>query len=556
MDKLSNSLINFFTEKRLIIIIIISLLFVLFSHLDVLDLKHEEPRRAIVSIEMLLSGEYVVPHINGAIYYNKPPLFNWYQMAFLKLFNSWEEWAVRVPSVLALLFTGLFHYLFSKKYIGKKAALLSALFFVTSADILFYFSLLGEIDLFYTMLVYLQVVSFFHFHQQKKYWLMFITSYVFVALGVLAKGLPSLAFQAFTLLGWMIYNRQFKMLLGIRHIVGLIVLVIISGSYFYLYSQRNDLGPFLLNLFSESSQRTAGENPMSDTIQHLLSFPLSILKLLMPWVFFGIFLFVKDFRKTIKENPFLSFALTFFIANIPLYWLSPGTKDRYIYMFLPFLLSVIAYFYTTKASVLPKRNKIVESIFLSIFLLVTLGLWTAPYIEQVKIIENIYSLIIPLFIIGSFIVWLYYKRKNQRALIAVLFIVFVRAIFNFVYLPAHLKDPGVYTYQKNTKNMIKITGNESVYFTGRYYTQHASANLMGLGFGEADLKIPPYIPLQLTYYFMLHNKEVVQYERYMEPGKYYFSTLNMIRDQDNYEVLYQFKEKWHNQQAVLVKLKN
>ncbi len=555
MDKKSNSLINFFTEKRLIILIIIGLLFVLFSHLDVLDLKHEEPRRAIVSIEMLLSGEYVVPHINGAIYYNKPPLFNWYQMAFLKLLNSWEEWAVRVPSVLALLFTALIHFFFSRKYIGKKAALLSALFFVTSADILFYFSLLGEIDLFYTMLVYLQVVSFFHFHQQKKYWQMFIVSYIFVALGVLAKGLPSLAFQAFTLLGWLIYNRQFKMLLGIKHIAGLLVLVVISGSYFYLYSQRNDLEPFLLNLFSESSQRTAGENPLSETIAHLFSFPLSIFKLLMPWVFFGAFIFVKGFRKTIKENAFLSFAFTFFIVNIPLYWLSPGTKDRYLYMFLPFLLSIIAYFYVNKSEALPKRKKVVETIFLVLFALITLGLWGAPYIKQVKIIENIYSLIIPLFILGGLIVWLYYKHTTQRALIAVLFLVFVRATYNFVYLPAHVQDPGVYIYQENTKKMIEITGDEPVYFTGRYFTQHASANLLGLDFGEADLKIPPYIPLQLTYYYMLHNHEVVQYERYMEPGKYYFSTLNMIRDQSNYEILYEFKEKWHNQQAVLVRLK-
>ena len=70
---------------------------------------------------------------------------------------------VRLPSILSVFAIAALHYRTSNNYIGKQAALLSALFYVTSADILFYFSLLGEIDLFFDLLVYLKCILIFHF---------------------------------------------------------------------------------------------------------------------------------------------------------------------------------------------------------------------------------------------------------------------------------------------------------------------------------------------------------------------------------------------------------
>ncbi len=41
----------------------------------------EEPRRALVAMEMMYSGDYIHTTIHGAAYYNKPPLFNWLVVA-------------------------------------------------------------------------------------------------------------------------------------------------------------------------------------------------------------------------------------------------------------------------------------------------------------------------------------------------------------------------------------------------------------------------------------------------------------------------------------------
>ncbi len=41
------------------------------------ELEHEEPRRALIARNMIESGDYLVPRYGGAVYLNKPPLYNW-----------------------------------------------------------------------------------------------------------------------------------------------------------------------------------------------------------------------------------------------------------------------------------------------------------------------------------------------------------------------------------------------------------------------------------------------------------------------------------------------
>ena len=55
----------------------------------------EEPRRALIALEMLYSGDYLTPTIMGELYFAKPPLFNWIIIVSAKLFGSFSEMAVR-----------------------------------------------------------------------------------------------------------------------------------------------------------------------------------------------------------------------------------------------------------------------------------------------------------------------------------------------------------------------------------------------------------------------------------------------------------------------------
>ena len=42
----------------------------------------EEPRRAVIAMEIAWSGNYWAPTLFGEWYYNKPPVFNWLLLVF------------------------------------------------------------------------------------------------------------------------------------------------------------------------------------------------------------------------------------------------------------------------------------------------------------------------------------------------------------------------------------------------------------------------------------------------------------------------------------------
>ena len=102
--------------------IVFILLYVLsvFINWSVLPLDGEEPRRAIVSIEMLQSGNYISPTVFGWTYLNKPPVYNWIMSFLMFLFGTREESVVRLPSLVFFTAVGLFSLRVFKKIFSKK----------------------------------------------------------------------------------------------------------------------------------------------------------------------------------------------------------------------------------------------------------------------------------------------------------------------------------------------------------------------------------------------------------------------------------------------------
>lgn len=61
--------------------------------------SRDEARPALVARGMLESGDWLVPHIGGRVYVEKPPLFAW--LVALTSRRGVDEWSLRLPSVLA-----------------------------------------------------------------------------------------------------------------------------------------------------------------------------------------------------------------------------------------------------------------------------------------------------------------------------------------------------------------------------------------------------------------------------------------------------------------------
>lgn len=86
----------------------------------------DEPRYAQAALEMVESGRYLVPVLNGEPRINKPPLLYW-TIALLYRVIGVSETAARLPSACAGLLSVFFTWAFTRRLFNAKAAFLSVI---------------------------------------------------------------------------------------------------------------------------------------------------------------------------------------------------------------------------------------------------------------------------------------------------------------------------------------------------------------------------------------------------------------------------------------------
>ena len=523
--------------------------------LNILPLSFEEPRRGIVALEMMATGNYVVPTINGELYLNKPPVYNWLLIGLFKLTGSYAEWVVRLPTILSLLAIAILNFYFTRKYVNHRVALFSSLFFLTSADIYYYFSLYGEIDMFYTLIVYLQIASIYIFYKKRNFWLLFLISYFLTGLGLLTKGMPSLAFQALTLLGGAITVKEFKRLFSPAHFSGIVLLLVVTGGYFLWYGQYADPLAFVANLVKESTQRTAADKSWWKSIEHLFTFPLLLIRISLPWILFIIPLFFQQNFKKLKTNAWLMYGAIFILANIIIYWLSPGTKNRYLYMFLPFIFNLVSYSLLQINFAFPRFDRFLIWFFGVVIALVTVGLLVLPFIkteetEQLELISLLF--LIP----SAFILYSYIRKPSYRLLLLLFFMVMIRFFFNATVIPyrAQSMAEGKPIKQETEQILEKVKG-ESLYLHAPYRVKDLSLRVPWLVNYEIEFKELLWPPFSLSYYYTAATGEILCHQE-LKSNHLYIAEEKYLPSEERIKVLYQFAAEKRNTQFVVFRLKN
>ncbi|SDM19625.1 4-amino-4-deoxy-L-arabinose transferase [Daejeonella rubra] len=514
-------------QKKLLIALLILIPIAYFLRLNSYQLIFEEPRRALVALEMLLANNWMVPTTNGELYYNKPPLYNWVLIGFFSLLGK-AEWVVRLPSILSLFLTAFIHYRISRQYIGKNAALLSALFYLTSADILFYFSLLGEIDIFYALIVYVQCLLIFHFYQQKKWHWLFICSYLLTAAGVLTKGIPSLFFQAITLLAIFIINKDYKRLFSIWHFAGIAILALSAGGYFYLYSLQHDAGPYLARLFTETFSRTGMESSLLDNFKHFLNFPVQLIKISAPWFLLFFITIGNPWKKILKENPFLTYCLWFCLANGLIYLLSPGTRERYLYMFFPFIYSLLTYSLLEKPAI--DKQKWIKGFYYFLGISVTAGLFGLAIFGMIRQewVVTIACVILGL-ILAAGVYFIKFKKPGEWILAGILIVLIARIGFDLIILPTKKEnDP----YRADALKMSEIIGNEDVYLIGPPEPKTDNVQFAGIHFTSYSRNEPTYMAFQTSFYLSRYTGKILKYTQGREKEGFYIGPDQVRTDRD------------------------
>ena len=165
-----------------------------------------EARYGEIARIMLETGNWLTPQFDYSIpFWGKPPLHTWasaYSAALLGL----SEFSLRLPHLIASVFILLSIYVLSKEFnLNKRSAVLITLstlgFFVASGMVM--------TDILLTLSV-TQSLCCFAIGWFRRANVIFYFGFIFIAIGLLAKGPIALVLISFCIIPWAIYNFGLK----------------------------------------------------------------------------------------------------------------------------------------------------------------------------------------------------------------------------------------------------------------------------------------------------------------------------------------------------------
>lgn len=176
--------------------------------------RPDEFRYAEIPREMLASGDWVTPRLNGVRYFEKPALGYQLTAVSFAVFGQ-NAWALRLPSALAVLFGAMFlYYLLLREtrdpWLPGTAAMIYLCF-----GLVFGVGTFAVMDSLLTAALTLSIGGFYLAYRSKRFaaimlWLIFAG--VWTGAAFLIKGLLALAVPVIVLTPFLIWQREWKKL--------------------------------------------------------------------------------------------------------------------------------------------------------------------------------------------------------------------------------------------------------------------------------------------------------------------------------------------------------
>lgn len=161
----------------------------------------DEPRYAQVAREMLDSGNWFTPYVNGEPYMEKPPVFFWSIAAASWPWGDVSALTARVPSALAAALTVFITYALALRLFNDRIAWWSAIILMTTSRF-WWQARTAQIDMVLTALLTVSLYAFWrHVESPARRWR--ILFFTMIGIALLAKGPVGIVFP---LLLWFAYH--------------------------------------------------------------------------------------------------------------------------------------------------------------------------------------------------------------------------------------------------------------------------------------------------------------------------------------------------------------
>ena len=202
----------------------------------------DEGRYVEIPREMVVTGDYVTPRLDGMKYFEKPPLFYWMQAASIKIAGI-NETSMRFWIILFAVLGCLSVFYVGAKCYSRNVGVMAAGILATSL-IYYCHSRIIILDLVLSVLLCGCLWSFFLAFVKKnqskipkKY--LIITMYALSALACLTKGLIGAILPGFVVFLWILFTNNWKKLKEILYLPGIFVFFAIFLPWHVLAAQRN-----------------------------------------------------------------------------------------------------------------------------------------------------------------------------------------------------------------------------------------------------------------------------------------------------------------------------
>ncbi|OGP93449.1 MAG: hypothetical protein A2Z19_02330 [Deltaproteobacteria bacterium RBG_16_54_18] len=287
----------------------------------------DEPRYAQVAKEMLQGEGWIIPHLNGEVYFDKPPLFFWLIAGTAKLIGGMNEAAARFPSALFGIGIVLLLFFLGKKLFDEKAGLLAAFILATNIEFI-WLARRASIDATLTFFTTAAItLLYLGFYQKRGRWGFYLLAYLAMVLAVLTKLQIGVIVPVFVIGGYFLFRREFGFFKDSSHIPGIALFIAIIGGWLAL-AYLSGGGDYLWGLlYQKTSSRLLEETSHTRPLYYyLVNFPGNFI----PWIFFlpSALIYGLSHKERTKEFVFIVFwfaiifvALSLFKAKRELYLL-------------------------------------------------------------------------------------------------------------------------------------------------------------------------------------------------------------------------------------------
>ena len=317
------------TRPKALLIVLLFWAAVYLPGLGAEELYSTEETRVLPAMEMLKSGDWILPTFGGQEYHNKPPGYNWLIAGTFAITGQRSELIARLPSVAFMLLLAFMLVGMKAPWPNLSGRLIAAVVFLTGMGMI-NAGRRAEIEAVYVAVTGMAIFWWLSAYLRgSSRWSLWIVPALHLAYGGLVKGpILGVIFYA-AIIAVLFYAKRLKDLLVWQHLLGIILILVICLGWVYLAYERSSAASEMVSRWGKQ-WLVRVEPDKEHSVNWGKNVALSLANLL-PWLPLVPLWWVKRFTAGLEGRQLAAFkgcrlaAVVCFVLIDAL----PATMDRY-----------------------------------------------------------------------------------------------------------------------------------------------------------------------------------------------------------------------------------